>query len=116
MAGDYVSCLFPGKREREAVERGRRATRRGMGQLAEAVEAYSGYCNDGHFSIDVDIRKAEILQKCIAGASPAAIAEGYGCCQSTVYADIRENERRLAAMLFDDGGSKGGWPPGGAAL
>ena len=116
MAGDYVSCLFPGKREREAVERGRRATRRGMGQLAEAVEAYSGYCNDGHFSIDVDIRKAGILQKCIAGASPAAIAEGYGCCQSTVYADIRENERRLAAMLFDDGGSKGGWPPGGAAL
>lgn len=101
MAGDYVLCLFPGKRERAAVEQGRRATIRIMGQLAEAVEAYSGYCNDGYSSIDTDIRKAEILQKCIAGTSPAAIAEEYGCHQGTVYADIQENERRLAAMMFD---------------
>ena len=105
MAGDYVLCLFPGKRERAAVEQGRRAAIRIMGQLAEAVEAYSEYCNDGYSSIDTDIRKAEILQKCIAGVPPAAIAEEYGCCQSTVYADIRENERRLAAMMF---GMEGG--------
>lgn len=101
MAGDYVLCLFPGKRERVAVEQGRRVTIRIMGQLAEAVGAYSGYCNDGHPSIDTDIRKAGILQKCIAGVPPATIAEEYGCCQSTVYADIRENERRLAAMMFE---------------
>lgn len=100
MAGDYVLCLFPGKRERAAVEQGRWATIRIMGQLGEAVEAYSGYCNDGYSFIEADTRKAEILQKCIAGVPPAAIAEEYGCCQSTVYADIRENERRLAAMLF----------------
>lgn len=101
MAGDYVLCLFPGKRERAAVEQGRRATIRIMGQLGEAVGAYSEYCNDGCSSIDTDIRKAGILQKCIAGVPPAAIAEEYGCCQSTVYADIRENERRLAAMMFE---------------
>ena len=101
MAGDYVLCLFPGKRERAAVEQGRRATIRIIKQLAEAVGAYSEYCNDGYSSIDTDIRKAGILQKCIAGIPPAAIAEEYGCCQSTVYADIRENERRLAAMMFE---------------
>lgn len=101
MAGDYVLCLFPGKRERAAVEQGRRATIRIIKQLAEAVEAYSEYCNDGHSPIDTDIRKTEILQKCIAGTSPAAIAEEYGCHQGTVYADIQENERRLAAMMFD---------------
>lgn len=103
MAGDYVLCLFPGKRERAAVEQGRRATIRIVGQLGEAVEAYSVYCNDEHTAIDTDIRKAEILRKCIAGVPPAVIAEEYGCCQSTVYADIRENERRLAAMLFGTG-------------
>lgn len=101
MAGDYVLCLFPGKRERAAVEQGRRFTRDAMGRLAEAVEAYSRYCNDGHILIDTDARKAEILQKCIAGVPIVAIAEEYGCCQSTVYADIRENERRLATMLFE---------------
>lgn len=103
MAGDYVLCLFPGKKEQAAVEHGRQLTWRIMGQLAEAAEAYSRYCNDDRTHIDTDIRKAEILQKCFDGVSPAAIAEGYGCCQSTVYADIRENERRLAAMLFDIG-------------
>ena len=43
MAGDYILCLFPGKREREAVDQGRRTTIRIMRQLGEAVEAYSGY-------------------------------------------------------------------------
>ncbi len=103
MAGDYALCLFPGQRERAAVEQGRHATIQIMGQLAEAVEAYSRYCHDGYPRIDTEIRKAEILRKCIAGVPPAAIAEEYGCCQSTVYADIRENERRLAAMLFGTG-------------
>lgn len=102
MAGDYSLCLFPGKREREAVERGRQITKDIMEQFQDAVKAYSAYCNDEHTRIDTDIRKAEILEKCIAGVSPAAIAEEYGCCESTVYADIRENERKLAAMLFDD--------------
>ncbi len=101
MAGDYVLCLFPGKRERAVAEQGRRITRCVTRQLAQATEAYSRYCHDEHTHIDTDIRKAGILKKCLAGEPPAAIAEGYGCCQGTVYADIRENERRLAAMLFD---------------
>ncbi|MCM1194099.1 MAG: hypothetical protein NC389_16945 [Acetatifactor muris] len=101
MAGDDVLCLFPGKMEREAVQQGRRLTNGIMEQLADAVRAYSEYCNDGHTRIDTDIRKAEILGKCLAGVPPAAIAEEYGCCEATVYADIRENEKRLAAMLFD---------------
>lgn len=101
VAGEYVLCLFPGKKERVAVEQGRQLTRQIMGQLAEAVEAYFRYCYDEHTRIDTDIRKAEILQKCLAGELPAAIAEEYSCCQGTVYSDIRENERRLAAMLFE---------------
>lgn len=100
IAGDYVLCLFLGRRERLAVERGRKITRYILEQLEGAVEAYSGYCNDGHTRIDTDIRKAEVLHKCLAGVTPAAIAEEYGCCEGTIYADIRENERRLAAMLF----------------
>lgn len=101
LAGYYVLCLFPGKRERAAVEQGRKFTRRVMVQLADAVKAYSDYCNDSSIRIDTDIRKAEILEKCLDGIPPAAIARGYGCCESTIYADIRENERRLAAMLFE---------------
>lgn len=100
MAEDYVFCLFPGKRERAAVEQGRRLTRNIMGQFADAVSAYSGYCNDEYTRIDTDIRKAEVLQKCLHGVPAAAIAEECGCCESTIYADIRENEKRLAAMMF----------------
>lgn len=109
MTGDYVLRLFSGKREREAVERGRQLTKDIMGQLAAVVRAYSEYCNDEHTRIDTDIRKAGVLEKCLAGVPTAAIAEEYGCCESTVYADIRENERRLAAMLFDvEGGAADG--------
>lgn len=104
LGGEYVLYLFPGKRERAAVEQGRHLTKRMMGQFADAVRAYSRYCNDEHTRIDTDIRKAEILEKCLAGVPSAAIAKEYGCCESTVYADIRENEKRLAAMLFDTGG------------
>lgn len=104
MAGEYVFCLFPGKNEWQTVEQGRKLTKYITRQLAQAAEAYSRYCHDEHTHIDTDIRKAEVLQKCLAGEPPAVIAEGYGCCQGTVYADIRENEKRLAAMLFDTGG------------
>ena len=34
------------------------------------------------------------------GALPSAIAKEFGCCESRIYADMRENEKRLAAMLF----------------
>lgn len=102
MTGDYVLCLFAGKREMVAVEQGRQLTMDIMGQLADAVRAYFEYCNDEHTRIDTDIRKAEILEKCLDGVPPAAIAEEFGCCESTVYADIRENEKRLAAMIFED--------------
>lgn len=109
MTGDYVLRLFSGKRELAAVEQGRQLTKDIMGQLADAVRAYSEYCNDEHTRIDTDIRKAEVLEKCLAGVPPAAIAEEYGCCEGTVYADIRENERRLAAMMFDvEGGAADG--------
>lgn len=106
MAGDYVLCLFPGERERAVAIQGRKLTKDVLRQFADAVGSYCEYCNDGHTRIDTDIRKAEILRKCLAGATPAAIAEGYGCSESTVYADIRENERRLAAMLFGKEGGK----------
>lgn len=43
MTGDYIFRLFPGKRERAAVEQGRQITREIMEQLADAVEAYSAY-------------------------------------------------------------------------
>ncbi len=101
MAGDYIFCLFPGKKEKDAVQQGRRFTRDVMEKFADAVKAYSGYCKDGHMRIDTNIRKAAVLEKCLAGVPPAAIAKECRCCESTVYADIRENERRLAAMLFD---------------
>lgn len=100
MAGDYVLCLFGGEGEKAAVEQGRRLTRGIMGRFTDAVREYSGYCNDKHTRIDTDVRKAGILKECLAGALPAAIAKEFGCCESTIYADMRENEKRLAAMLF----------------
>lgn len=101
LAGGYVLDLFKGGKERAAVEQGRRSTRDIMGKFDDAVRAYDAYCHDADNRIDTDIRKAQILQRCIDGVSPAAIAAEYGCSESTVYADIRENERRLASMLFD---------------
>ncbi len=109
MAGEYVLCLFPGKGQRAAVERGRRLTEEVMGKLKDATKAYSGYCNDEHTRIDTDVRKAEVLERCLAGIPAAAIAEEYGCSASTIYADIRENERRLSAMLFDTEGGITSW-------
>lgn len=104
MAGEYVLLLFPGRKQGQAVERGREITKDALRQFAEAVEAYLDYCRDGHTRIDTDIRRAWVLERCIDGISPAAIAEEYGCCESTIYADIRENDKRLAAMLFDTEG------------
>ncbi len=101
LAGDYVIELFKGEKERAAVEQGRQSTRDIMGQFDDTVKAYDAYCHDTNSCIDTDVRKSEILQKCLDGVPPALIAEEYGCSESTIYADIRENERRLAAMLFD---------------
>ena len=80
---------------------GRQITKGITGKFADAVREYFRYCNDEHTSIDTDIRKAEILEKCLDSVLAAAIAKEYWCCESVIYADIRENERRLAAMLFD---------------
>lgn len=101
MTKEYILCLFQGKRELQTVEQGRIITKDVMGQLVEATEAYFQYCKEGQTYIDTDVRKAKVLKKCLEGISPAAIASEYYCCERTVYADIRENERRLAAMLFD---------------
>lgn len=101
MAGDYVLDIFPGRRERAAVKQGRQITKDIMGQFREALKSYADYCNDKNTRIETDIRKAEVLQKCLDLAAPAAIAEEYGLCETSVYADIRENKKRLAAMLFD---------------
>ena len=46
MAGDYVLCLFPGKRQMAAVEHGRQITKDIMGRFADAVRAYSQYCKE----------------------------------------------------------------------
>lgn len=73
-----------------------------MRQFAEAVKVYSDYCTDEKNYIDTDIRKAGILEKCLAGIPAAALAEEYGCCEGMIYADIKENEKRLAVMLFDE--------------
>lgn len=100
MAGDYVLDLFPGKKERNTVEYGRQLTAAVMEQLAEAAGAYSDYCNDSSIRIDTDIRKAEILEKCLAGVTCCQLATEYGCCEGTIYSDMRENEKRLAAMMF----------------
>lgn len=100
MAGDYVLSLFPGWHERETLEQGRELTAAVMGQLADAVKAYCDYCNNSDTRIDTDIRRAEILEKCLAGVPCCRIAEEHGCCESTIYTDIRENEKRLAAMMF----------------
>jgi len=101
MAGDYVLDLFPGRKERDTVGHGRQLTAVVMGQLAEAAGAYSSYCNDSSTRIDTDIRKAEVLEKCLAGVPCCQLAAEYGCHEGTIYSDMRDNEKRLAAMLFN---------------
>lgn len=111
MAGDYILDLFPGAGTRRKVEQGRSLTGEIMGRLAEAVEEYSEYCNSSTPRIDTEIRKAEILGKRLGGVPCCRIAEEYGCHEGTIYSDMRDNERRLAAMMFADaegGGSDGG--------
>lgn len=102
MAGDYIYDLFPGRKERNSVKHGRQLTAVVMEQLTEAAGAYSDYCNDSNTRIDTDIRKAEILEKCLAGMTCCQLAAEYGCCEGTIYSDMRENEKRLAAMMFND--------------
>ena len=101
MADEYILCLFHREREQTTVKQGRQFTKCIMTQLDTAVEAYINYCNDEETRIDTDIRKARILQKCLEGVSITAIAEEYGVHEGTIYADVKENERRLAALLFD---------------
>jgi DNA-binding CsgD family transcriptional regulator len=105
MAGDYVLSLFPGQRERMTIEQGRSLTAEVMRWLEDSTRAYCDYCNDVSAQIETDIRKAEVLQMCIAGVSCPDIAEKCGCDEGTVYSDIRENESRLAAMMFKAGGN-----------
>lgn len=100
MAGEYVLSFFPGEKEKAAVKQARQLTKNIMEQLTNGICAYSKYCNDKHTFIDTDVRKSEILAKCLEGVPVCAIAKEYGCCESTIYFDIRENEKRLAAMMF----------------
>lgn len=106
--GEYVLSLFPDKQQQRMLEQSRQLTMYVMEQFAEAVGAYKDYCNDEHTHIDTDIRKMEVLEKCLAGVLPTVIAEEYKISESTVYADMRENEKRLVAMLFDDAGGSSG--------
>lgn len=100
MAGEYVLSFFLGEKEKAAVKQARQLTKNIIEQLTDGISAYSKYCNDKYTPIDTDIRKAEILKKCLEGVPVCSIAEEYGCCESTIYFDIRENEKRLAAMIF----------------
>lgn len=105
MSGKYVLLLFPGQQERKTIEQGRKFTKETMQWMTETIEAYFVYCNDTNTRIDTDIRKAEILKKCMSGISVSCPAEEYGCTETTIYSDMRENENRLAAMMFEtDGG------------
>lgn len=101
MAGDYIVNLFSGKREQTIIEKSRQLTKNIMEKFEAVVREYSVYCNDEDTRIDTDVRKAVVLEKCIAGVPVAVIAEECGVCENTIYADIRENEKRLAAMLFE---------------
>lgn len=101
MTDQYTMELFRCGTDRAAVEESRKRTQRVIQALMAAVERYDKYCYDEDTRIDTDIRKADILHECLAGASPSAIAEKYGVSPETVYGDMRENERRLSALLFD---------------
>lgn len=109
MAEDYILDIFARRQDMAAVEESRKHTKKVINQLTMAAEAYMDYCRDKHICIDTDIRKAEVLEKCLAGYSAGAVARDYGISEATVYADIRENEQRLAAMLFSlEGGATDG--------
>jgi hypothetical protein len=104
MAGEYVLSLFPGQNERRYAERGRSLTTDVMEKFNEAVKAYMDYCYDGDTHIDTDINMAGVLDRCLSsGADCSRIAEKMGCSYHTVRGYMRENERRITAMMFCEG-------------
>lgn len=101
MSGEYIFELFPA--HKGVIAQSRKHTESILSHFNMALNEYLEYCRDTKVSIDADIRKADVLMDCLAGASCGSIAEKYGCSEETVYSDIRENERKLAAMLFKNG-------------
>jgi hypothetical protein len=104
MAGEYVLSLFPGQNERRYVECGRSLTTAAIEKFNEAVKAYMDYCYDSDTHVDTDINMAVVLDRCLSsGADCSRIAEEMGCSYHTVRDYMRENERRITAMIFCDG-------------
>lgn len=103
-ADTYIFDIFRKKSDRAAVEKGRHYTQKILHQLTEATKAYTEYCRDGQVNIDTDIRKADVLELCLAGCSVRHIAEKCGTSEETIYKDIKDNEQRLAALLFEQKG------------
>lgn len=44
------------------------------------------------------------MELCLAGCSVRHIAEKCGTSEETIYKDIKDNEQRLAALLFEQKG------------
>lgn len=104
MAGEYVLSLFPGQNERGCVECGRSLTTEVMEKFNEAVKAYMDYCYNGDTHIDTEINMAGVLERCLSsGADCSRIAEEMGYSYHTVRDYMRENERRISAMMFCNG-------------
>ena len=68
--------------------------------MLKAAVAYAAYCRDEENPSDVDRRKADVLEDCLNGMNYENIAEKYGCSIDTIYDDMRDNETKLAQMLF----------------
>lgn len=99
---NYILNIFRKKSDMAAVENARVHTQKILDQLTDAAKAYIEYCRDGQANIDTDIRKADVLELSLAGYSVYDIAEKCGTSKGTIYADIRENEQRLSALLFEE--------------
>lgn len=101
---DYILGIFQKNADRAAVKSGRLHTQRILQQLTEAAKAYIEYCRDDLANIDTDFRKADVLELCLSGCTVQSIAEQCGTSEDTIYNDIRDNGRRLAALLFEQEG------------
>lgn len=105
MSGEYVLSLFHGQRERMDVERGRRLTTEVLEWLDDTAKAYTDYCNDEDTRIETDINMSDVLNRCLSsGADCSRIAEEIGYSYYSVCNYMRENERRLSAMMFENCG------------
>lgn len=104
---DYILAIFRKNADRVAVESGRLHTQRILQQLTEATKAYINYCKGDRVCIDTDIRKAEVLELCLAGCTVQSIAEQCGTSDDTIYNDIRDNGQKLAALLFEQDTTEG---------